>query len=97
MVLKQQRELKTLFRSVFEKRSFSHLSTESEPYGANYLYDLYSVFQNTEMSEDFETWITKKQPEHRIYAMIDADVVDEFGQLKVQYGFENFNDLPIQT
>ncbi|MDA3947153.1 MAG: ATP-dependent helicase [Helicobacteraceae bacterium] len=96
VVLKQQRELKTLFRSVFEKRSFAHLSTDSEPYGANYLYDLYSFFQNTEMSEDFETWIAKKQPEHRIYAMIYADVVDEFEQLKLKYGFLNFNDLLIQ-
>ena len=96
VVLKQQRELKTLFRSVFEKRSFSHLSTDSEPYGANYLYDLYSFFQNTEMLEDFETWITKKQPDHRIYAIIYADVVDEFEQLKLQYGFLNFNDLLIQ-
>jgi len=96
VVLKQQRELKTLFRSVFEKRSFSHLSTESEPYGANYLYDLYSFFQNTEMLEDFETWITKKQPDHRIYAIIYAEVVDEFEQLKLQYGFLNFNDLLIQ-
>ncbi len=96
VVLKQQRELKTLFRSVFEKRSFSHLSTDSEPYGANYLYDLYSFFQNTEMLEDFETWIAKKQPDHRIYALIYADVVEEFEQLKLQYGFLNFNDLLIQ-
>ncbi|MCJ7764576.1 MAG: UvrD-helicase domain-containing protein, partial [Thiovulaceae bacterium] len=49
VVLKQQRELKTLFRSVFEKRSFSHLNSESAPYGANYLYDRYSFYQNTEM------------------------------------------------
>jgi len=96
VVLKQQRELKTLFRSVFEKRSFSHLNSESEPYGANYLYDLYSFYQNTEMNEDFESWITKKQPDHRIFAMIYADVVDEFEQLKLQYGFLNFNDLLIQ-
>ena len=46
VVLKQQRELKTLFRSVYEKRSFDHLSEETQPYGANYLYDLYSFYQN---------------------------------------------------
>ena len=40
VVLKQQRELKTLFRSVFEKRSFDHIGAEITPYGGNYLYDL---------------------------------------------------------
>ena len=39
VVLKQQRELKTLFRSVFEKRSFDHIEAEVIPYGGNYLYD----------------------------------------------------------
>ena len=96
VVLKQQRELKTLFRSVFEKRSFAHLSTDSEPYGANYLYDLYSFYQNTEMYDDFEKWIISNYPDHRIYALIYADVVDEFERLKAQYGFLNFNDLLIQ-
>ncbi len=96
VVLKQPRELKTLFRSVYEKRSFHHLEGETEPYGANYLYDLYSFFQNTEMLNSFDEWIKEKQPGHNIYSMIYADVVDEFEALKVQYGFVNFNDLLLQ-
>ena len=44
VVLKQQRELKTLFRSVFEKRSFMHIDADVQPYGGNYLYDLYSYY-----------------------------------------------------
>ena len=96
VVLKQPRELKTLFRSVYEKRSFEHLDGETPPYGANYLYDLYSFYQNTEMGEDFEAWIRKRQEGHGIYAMIYADVVEEFEALKVQYGFVNFNDLLLQ-
>jgi len=96
VVLKQQRELKTLFRSVYEKRSFHHLEGENSPYGANYLYDLYSFYQNTEMAQSFETWISAKQEEHDRFAMIYADIVDEFEELKTQYGFLNFNDLLIK-
>jgi DNA helicase II / ATP-dependent DNA helicase PcrA len=96
VVLKQQRELKTLFRSVHEKRSFEHIDSQAQPYGGNYLYDLYSFYQNTEMELDFESWIKKNQAEHEAYAMIYADIVDEFETLKTQYGFLNFNDLLIK-
>ena len=93
VVLKQQRELKTLFRSVYEKRTFTHLDGGVSAYGANYLYDKYSFFQNTEMQDDFETWITNRHEDHAIYAMIYADIIDEFEALKTEYGFLNFNDL----
>ena len=96
VVLKQQRELKTLFRSVFEKRSFGHIDAEVQPYGGNYLYDLYSYYQNTELSQDFYIWVMKNYPEHELFAMIYADVVDEFEKLKNEYGFLNFNDLLLQ-
>lgn len=93
VVLKQQRELKTLFRSVYEKRSFGHLGAEIAPYGGNYLYDVYSFYQNTELNAHFEDWIKSKYPEHEPFAMIYADIVDEFEALKKEYGFVNFNDL----
>jgi len=93
VVLKQQRELKTLFRSVFEKRSFDHIGAEITPYGGNYLYDLYSFFQNTELEKHFEDWIVETYPEHELFALIYADIVDEFEALKKEYGFVNFNDL----
>jgi len=93
VVLKQQRELKTLFRSVFEKRNFSHIDSEVAPYGGNHLYDLYSYYQNTELSLDFESWVIDKYPEHELFSMIYADIVDEFVRLKKEYGFLNFNDL----
>jgi DNA helicase-2/ATP-dependent DNA helicase PcrA len=96
VVLKQQRELKTLFRSVFEKRSFGHIDAEVQPYGGNHLYDLYSFYQNTELQKDFEAWLVEKYPEHELFAMIYADVVDEFEALKKEYGFLNFNDLLLE-
>lgn len=93
VVLKQQRELKTLFRSVFEKRTLSHIDAEVTPYGGNYLYDLYSLYQNTELHKGFEAWMVEKYPEHERFALIYADVVEEFEALKREYGFLNFNDL----
>ncbi len=93
VVLKQQRELKTLFRSVFEKRSFMHINADITPYGGNYLYDLYSFYQNTELTNNFEDWIKEKYEDHEQFALIYADVVDEFESLKTEYGFVNFNDL----
>ena len=93
VVLKQQRELKTLFRSVFEKRSFDHIGAEITPYGGNHLYDMYSFYQNTELHKDFEDWVKEKYPEHESFALIYSDVVDEFESLKKEYGFVNFNDL----
>ncbi|MBA1432315.1 MAG: ATP-dependent helicase [Epsilonproteobacteria bacterium] len=96
VVLKQQRELKTLFRSVFEKRSFMHIDAEVQPYGGSYLYDLYSYYQNTELKRHFESWLIENYPEHELFAMIYADVVDEFEALKKEYGFLNFNDLLLE-
>jgi DNA helicase-2/ATP-dependent DNA helicase PcrA len=93
VVLKQPRELKTLFRSVYEKRTFTHIDCVTPAYGANYLYDVYSYYQNTEISSNFEEWILTRQDEHATYAAIYADIVDEFEALKKEYGFVNFNDL----
>jgi DNA helicase-2/ATP-dependent DNA helicase PcrA len=93
VVLKQQRELKTLFRSVYEKRSFMHIEADVSPYGGNYLYDLYSFYQNTELENNFEDWVRETYEEHEQFALIYADIVDEFEALKKEYGFVNFNDL----
>ncbi len=93
VVLKQQRELKTLFRSVFEKRNFMNIDADVTPYGGNHLYDLYSFYQNTELENNFEDWVSEKYEEHSQFALIYADVVDEFERLKQEYGFVNFNDL----
>jgi len=93
VVLKQQRELKTLFRSVYEKRSFEHIGAEITPYGGNHLYDLYSFYQNTELENNFEDWVKEQYEEHELFALIYADIVDEFEVLKKEYGFVNFNDL----
>ena len=93
IVLKQPAELKTLFRSVYDKRSFHLFNHETSPYGANYLYDVYSLFQNTETVRGFDEWMKEKNSEHTVYVDIYMDICEEFEDLKKEYGFVNFNDL----
>ncbi|MBU3016053.1 ATP-dependent helicase [Poseidonibacter lekithochrous] len=91
--LKQPNELKTLFKSVYEKRVFYDRDDEANPYDGGYLYDMYSLYLNSNTGEEFGTWIKDKNSSHEIYTLIYEDVVDEFNALKVKYGYANFDDL----
>ncbi|MDH5464265.1 MAG: UvrD-helicase domain-containing protein, partial [Thiovulaceae bacterium] len=95
IVLKQPSELKTLFRSVYEKRRFDHIDAGVQAYAANYLYDYYSLYQNTTIDKSFADWMRNKESEHAPFVDIYQDICDEFEELKVRYGFVNFNDLLI--
>ena len=91
--LKQPNELKTLFKSVYEKRVFFDRDDEANPYDGGYLYDMYSLYLNSNTGEDFGFWIKEKNSSHEIYTLIYEDVVDEFNTLKTKYGYANFDDL----
>jgi len=91
--LKQPNELKTLFKSVYEKRVFYDRTDEANPYDGGYLYDMYSLYLNSNTGEDFGDWIKEKNPAHEIYTLIYEDVDDEFNALKIKYGYANFDDL----
>ncbi len=91
--LKQPNELKTLFKSVYEKRVFYDRDDEANPYDGGYLYDMYSLYLNSNTGEEFGTWIKDKNSSHEIYTLIYEDVVDEFNALKIKYGYANFDDL----
>lgn len=93
ITLKQPNELKTLFKSIYEKRVFLERSDEASPYDGGYLYDMYSLYLNSNTGEDFSTWIKSKNSEHEIYTLIYEDVVEEFNELKTKYGYVNFDDL----
>lgn len=93
IVLKQTGELKTLFRSVYDKRSFHLFDHDTSPYGGNYLYDVYSLYQNTEIERGFDAWMKERNAEHFPYIDIYIDICEEFEVLKKEYGFVNFNDL----
>src|SRR5574344_2211070 len=92
IILKQPSELKTLFRSIYEKRVFMNRG-ETSPYDGGYLYDIYSLYLNSNNNENFKTWIKEKNSEHEIYSLIYEDVIDEFSTLKKEYGYLNFDDL----
>jgi DNA helicase-2/ATP-dependent DNA helicase PcrA len=93
IVLKQPSELKTLFRSVYEKRRFDHIDAPAAAYAANYLYDYYSFFQNTTIDQSFGKWMSAKHEGHAPFGDIYEDICTEFEALKIKYGFVNFNDL----
>ncbi len=93
ITLKQPNELKTLFKSIYEKRIFINRSSDVAPYDGGYLYDIYSLYVNSNEGEDFASWINLRNSSHEIYTLIYEDVVDEFKTLKAKYGYVNFDDL----
>jgi len=94
IILKQPSELKTLFRSIYDKRQFHHIGAEAQPLSANFLHDVYSLWQNASV-EEFGEWLEKRHPGQESYAEIYLDIVEEFEATKKEYGFVNFNDLLI--
>ena len=93
ITLKQPSELKTLFKSLYEKRVFYERDDEATPYDGGYLYDMYSLYLNSKNDETFIEWIIEKNPSHEAYSLIYEDVIDEFNKLKKEYGYANFDDL----
>ena len=91
--LKQPSELKTLFRSLYEKRVFYDREDDVNPYDGGYLYDMYSLYLNSNEGEGFGDWVKNKNPDHEIYIMIYEDVVLEFSDLKRKYKYASFDDL----
>ncbi|MBN2768584.1 MAG: ATP-dependent helicase [Campylobacterales bacterium] len=94
--LKQPFELKTLFRSVYEKRDFARLNFEQSAFSPAFLYDIYSLYQNAS-NDGFEEWFLERYPEHKPLVTIYMHIIEEFEQEKEQFGFLSFNDLLIQA
>ncbi|WP_201334019.1 MULTISPECIES: ATP-dependent helicase [unclassified Nitratiruptor] len=96
VVLKQPKELKILFKSIYEKRDFS-LVSDTKPYAATTLFDLYSLYQNSEFELDFGQWIGKRSEEQTAFGAVYNDIVQEYEEMKEEYGFLSFNDLLLQA
>ena len=92
LALKQPSELKTLFRSIYEKRNFERMNLPLQPFSATYLYEQYSLYQNASL-DGFDEWFLKKYEEHEPVMDIYMDIVEEFEREKIDYGFASFNDL----
>ena len=92
VTLKQPSELKTLFRSIYEKRNFKRMVLDIEPFSSNYLYDQYSLYQNASL-DGFDVWFLDKYSEHERLMDIYMHIIEEFEADKHSYGFVSFNDL----
>ncbi|MEO1928430.1 MAG: ATP-dependent helicase [Nautiliaceae bacterium] len=95
IVLKQPKDLKILFKSIYDKRDFTRLQGEEKPYGANYLFDLYSLFLNSNV-ENFEEWLAKKAPNQVEYALVYESIFDEYEEIKREHNLVDFNSLLIE-
>ena len=95
IVLKTPKDMKVLFKSIYDKRDFSKLGYEEKPYSANYLFDLYSLFLNSN-SSSFEEWLLKRAPLQEEYVLIYEDIFDEFEEVKKKHNLVDFNSLLIR-
>jgi len=92
LALKQPSELKTLFRSIYEKRNFERMNLPISPFSATYLYEMYSLYQNASL-DGFDVWFLEKYPDHEVLMDAYMDIAREFEAEKIDYGFASFNDL----
>ena len=95
IILKQPTELKTLFKSLYEKRVFSY-SSGTNPYDGGYLYDLFSLYLNSNNLETFAEWIIEKNSQHETHALIYEDIANEYMELKKRFGYASFDDILVQ-
>jgi DNA helicase-2/ATP-dependent DNA helicase PcrA len=94
LILKQEGDIRTLFRTIYERRDFSQIDSElAVPYSSKYLYNIYNFYQNIELEKDFGDWIEENKEDHQIFADVYQDIANEFEETKRELGFMNFNDL----
>jgi len=95
IVLKQPKDLKVLLKTIVEHRRFDHIDSSVKPYGAAYLYDLFSLYQNSTITLSFTQWLEEGGSEHGVYFDMYEDIFEEFQALKKEFGYVDFNDLLI--
>nr|MBL0686566.1 ATP-dependent helicase [Sulfurospirillum sp.] len=93
--LKQPKDLKILLKTIHDKRRFDHIDSSINVYQSSYLYDLFSLYQNSTIDLNFSDWLEEKGSEHGDYYDIYEDIFIEFKELKNEYGYVDFNDLLI--
>jgi DNA helicase-2/ATP-dependent DNA helicase PcrA len=94
VVLKRPSELKTLFKTVYDKYMMREFHAEGTlSYGA--LFDYRNLFENRD-GDDFGAWLATKNEAHRANAALYEKIFDEFDALKEELGFAGFNDLLLQ-
>lgn len=89
IMLKQPRELKILFKSIYEK----HVDFLDNIYSYQYLYDIYSLFHNSTIEKSFKEWLIERNNEQEDFIDIYENIFDEFVSLKEKYSYADYNDL----
>lgn len=96
VILKQPNELKTLLKTILERREFYRIG-DLKPYGGSYLYDIYSLFCNSCVNNEcFSEWFSLNYEDQAQYAEIYEDVLHEFEEEKGRFNYADFNDLLIK-
>ncbi len=95
IVLKQPKDLKILLKSIHDRRRFDHIDSGVKAYSAAYLYDLFSLYQNSTVTLSFTEWLEENDSEHGVFFDIYEDIFEEFQALKKEFGYVDFNDLLI--
>jgi len=90
ITLKSTRDLKILFKSIYDKRSFHHI--EGDAYQSSYLFDIYSLFLNSN-APDFTEWLSAKNPDQEAFCMIYEGIFEEYEEMKKAYNLVDFNSL----
>ncbi|WP_331775726.1 ATP-dependent helicase [Sulfurospirillum sp. 1612] len=95
ITLKQPKDLKVLLKTIHARRRFDHIDSPVRPYQSSYLYDQFSLYQNSTVTLSFSDWLEEQGSEHGAYYDIYEDILSEFQELKKEYGYIDFNDLLI--
>jgi DNA helicase-2/ATP-dependent DNA helicase PcrA len=95
IVLKTPKDMKVLFRSIYAKRDFNRILGEEKPYSANYLFDMYSLFLNSN-EESFESFLEKKAPAQLEYVLVYESIFEEFEEVKKEHNLVDFDTLLIR-
>jgi len=93
ITLKSPNDLKILFKSIYDKRSFHQI--DGEPYQSSYLYDIYSLFLNSN-HPDFTEWLVERNPNQEEFCLIYEGIFEEYEEKKREYGLVDFNSLLIE-
>lgn len=89
--LKQPKELQMLFKSLYDKRTFTH--EKQAPYSAQYLYESFSLYVNSAHNGGYGSWLVARVPHQESYIAIYEDIFAEFKELKKTHHYADYNDL----
>jgi DNA helicase-2/ATP-dependent DNA helicase PcrA len=95
IVLKTPKDMRILFRSIYAKRDFNRILGEEKPYSANYLFEFYSLFLNSN-EKSLENFLAKKAPNQLEYVLVYESIFEEFEEIKKEHNLVDFDTLLIR-